>query len=168
MKLNFLESRKDNKEIKKDIKDISNNFSFMIKWLKDRGGLERSGDHYGDFLNNLSQDKFILIKQSMGVILESTEKILKSDKNISEPVKKNLLKLKDICENIKNVEWEPYQVGNYQDNDFNKKETLTNKGGKNQKISELLFDIYAPIANLESAKFQSIFDSKIEPDRYHL
>lgn len=168
MKFKFLEVKKENKELQKEIKEIGQNFSFMKKELVKKGGLEREGNHYGGFLTGLDHEKFILIRQTVGVILEKVNTVLDNQKNISENVKNNFLKLKEICENIKNIDWEPYQSGNLQNNDFTKIETLTNKGGKNEKMSELLFDINAPISNLENSKFQSIFDSKIEPDRYHV
>lgn len=168
MKFNFLESRKDNKELKRKIKEIGNDFSFMTKELKEKGGLGRVSERYADFLNELNQDKFILIKQSVNLILGKTDDILEKEKNINESVKNNLLRLKEICEHIMSIEWEPYTVEVYENNNFSKKETLTNKGGKNQKLSGLLSDIHHPLANLENAKFQSIFDSKIERDRYHV
>ena len=37
MKFKFLEVKKENKELKKEIKEISNDFSFMTKELKEKG-----------------------------------------------------------------------------------------------------------------------------------
>jgi len=171
MKFNFLEVRKENKELKQKIKEIGEDFSFMTKELKKKGGLNRIPDSSGAFLYGLDEDKFILIKQSINLILRKTEKILERHNNIHESVKKNLLRLKEICEQLKNIEWKPYEVEVYENNDFSKKvkrETLTNDKDQNRRFSQLLSDIYHPIVKLENAKFQSIFDSKIEPDRYHI
>lgn len=171
MKFGFLEVRKENNELKKDIKSISDDFSFMTRELKEKGGLDRSSDRYGSLLNNLDQDKFILIRQSVNLILEKTNDILEKQKNISESVRKNLIKLKNICENMAGLEWESYTIEVYENNNFEKKikkETLSNNQRKNELMSMWLSDIYHPISNLNNAKFQSIFDSKIETDRYHV
>ena len=96
MKFKFLEVKKENKELKKEIKEISNDFSFMTKELKEKGGLGRTSERYGDFLNELNHDKFILIRQSVNVILEKVDNILEKQKNISDSVKKQLMKLKEI------------------------------------------------------------------------
>jgi hypothetical protein len=171
MKFKFLEIRKQNNELKNKIKEISNDLSFMTKELKEKGGLGRVSERYGDFLNGLDQDKFILIRQSVNVVLSKTDKLLEGKIDMSESVRNNLLKLKEICENIISIEWEPYIAEVYENNDFSKKikkETLSFKDNKNERMSKLLSDIFHPISNLENAKFQSIFDNKIEPDRYHI
>ncbi len=161
--MNFFENRREQKGVKENIKKFLETFDFYMAELVNKGGLDRDGNQYGAFLRGLNEDKFILIRQMANNIKTDIEEIIGQNVDLSESVIKSLEDLKNICDGILEIKWQPHESRF----DKNPPDTLTSEGNKNRTISQLLSDIYRPIHKLKTVDFPSILSDKIEVDIWH-